>query len=441
MSRLSVLLIVIDTLRYDYVGYSKEYQNSITPFLDELSRNGLTYKWAFSSGTSTPFAFPGILASQYSSQNKLPGILGVKLTFARFMKEMGYETFGFNGGNIYVSNFYGYDNGLDFLEKKFGIGNKSEFKEKIKTILKNLKMLDLARKYYNKFHDFYRSIKRIIKSETTILTTENQFNKFLEIMSMNKNFFAWFDLMEVHGPYVGLWKASLIERIKIHRYFKMRRDFEKKDLITLAIETYSKALRLLDNKLEKVFNILDKRGILDNTLVIITSDHGEEFFEHGGYDHKPKPYDEIIRVPLIIYKKGESFSQIEKKEEAEKLVSLIDLAPSISQYLFGHYPSVFMGKPTLLGGNVNREYILAEGYQKENDKHLRHDPTKQGVRNWCIRTKTWKYMELNGERMFFDLERDPKENEPLSPDEYADCIGEYLKEWQREIIKGKLRMM
>ena len=99
---LNVLLIIIDTLRFDYVGYSKGYQNSITPFLDELSRDGLTYKWAFSSGTSTPFAFPGILASQYSSQNKLPGILGVKLTFARFMKEMGYETFGFNGGDIYV---------------------------------------------------------------------------------------------------------------------------------------------------------------------------------------------------------------------------------------------------------------------------------------------------------------------------------------------------
>ena len=50
-------------------------------------------------------------------------------------------------------------------------------------------------------------------------------------------------------------------------------------------------------------------------------------------------------------------------------------------------------------------------------------------------------MELNGKRMFFDLEKDPKENEPLSPDEYADYIREYLKEWQREIIKGKLRMM
>ena len=100
-----------------------------------------------------------------------------------------------------------------------------------------------------------------------------------------------------------------------------------------------------------------------------------------------------------------------------------------------------MGKPIILGGNIKREYIISEGYQKKDDKHLRHDPTKQGIRNWCIRTKTWKYMELNGERMFFDLERDPKENEPLSPDEYADCIGEYLKEWQREIIKGKLRIM
>jgi len=82
------------------------------------------------------------------------------------------------------------------------------------------------------------------------------------------------------------------------------------------------------------FNLLDKRGLLNDTLIIITSDHGEEFFEHDGYDHKSKPYDEIIRVPLIIYKKDENFSQTEKSEEAEKLVSLIDLAPSISQYLY-----------------------------------------------------------------------------------------------------------
>lgn len=195
-------------------------------------------------------------------------------------------------------------------------------------------MLKFAKSSYAKFHHLGDNIKRILKPESMILTTEEQFNKFFEIVSMNKNFLHGFDLMEVHGPYIGLWKTSLVERIKINKYFEVRRRYRKRNLMTLGIEIYTKALKLLDNKLEKIFNLLDKRGLLDDTLVIITSDHGEEFFEHGGYDHKPKPYDEIIRVPLIIYKKGENFSQTEKSEEAEKLVSLIDFAPSISQYLY-----------------------------------------------------------------------------------------------------------
>lgn len=441
---LNVLLITIDTLRYDYVGYSRSYQDTMTPFLDELSRDGLTYKWAFSSGTSTPFAFPGILASQYASQKKSPGLLGVKFTFASLMKKMGYRTFGFNGGNMYLSDFYGYNNGLDFLEEKFisrtqsTQSKKNKIRKKIKNILKTLGLLNFAIKSYNRFSVFY---KYILKAQTKILTSGKQFAKFLELVSTNEKFFVWFNLMEVHGPYWGLWKSSLLERMKMDEYFRKRLYYKKDDLVSIGIKFYSKALRLLDSKLEKFFNLLDKKGLLNDTLVIITSDHGEEFFEHGGYDHKPKPYDELIRVPLIIYKKNENFSKVEKEKESEKLISLVDLAPSISQYLFGYYPkNFFIGKPTILGGNFERDYIIAEGYQKKDDEYLLHDPTKQDIRNWCIRTKTWKYMELNGKKMFFDLVKDPKEKNPIFPDKYIDNVREYLKDWQREIIKRKLQI-
>jgi len=438
---MNLVLIIIDTLRYDFVGYTRNYKDSITSVIDEISRDGLTYNYVFSSGTSTPFAFPGLLASSYASQHKLPGILGVKWTLSEFMRYMGYDTFGFNGGNSYVSNLFGYDKGTTILEKSYQVNGKSGFRRRIKNILEKVNMLEFSKKIYEKYTEIKRFGKYLLKSEPFILTAEKQISDFINILDQKKprKFFAWFDFMEVHGPYLGLWKASLRERIKMYELFKSRPFCKERKLLPVAVSTYSKALSELDNQIESLLNSLDRRGLLKDALIVITSDHGEEFFEHGDYDHKPKPYDEIIRIPLIVYHHGEKFSIQEKKNESQKLISLVDIPVSILNYLFGRWPRTFIGKPTFLGGQAERNFIFSEGYARKNSRYLVHDPEKKGIRNWCIRTKFWKYMKINGKSLFFDLENDSKERNPVEPSEkHLKLINEYLQQLNREKISCRV---
>jgi len=287
-------------------------------------------------------------------------------------------------------------------------------------------------------------MKYISNSEPFIFTAEQQVNNFFELISENKgkNFFAWINFMEVHGPYLGLYNANIIERYHMYSVVQKRPFSNSKKYFSWNKHFYTQGLKIVDGIIGKLINFLDTKKMLNNTLIIITSDHGEEFLEHGEYDHKPKPYDEIIRIPLIIYKKGERFSKIEKKAEAEKLVSLVDLAPSILNYLFNSYPQLFMGEPVILGGSAKREYILSEGYQKKDDQFHRHDPKKEGIRNWCIRTKDWKYMELNGNKMVFDLLKDPKEQTPFSLNHYfLSSMSEYINELHRKEMKHKIKTL
>jgi len=103
-----------------------------------------------------------------------------------------------------------------------------------------------------------------------------------------------------------------------------------KDKISLVSEIYSKAIEILDTKFGIILNMLDIHNMLDNTLLVITSDHGEELLEHGDYDHRPKPFDEIIRIPLIVYSKNVRFSKSEKRQNLKNsfllLIFLFQLA-------------------------------------------------------------------------------------------------------------------
>ncbi|PLV59322.1 sulfatase [Thermotoga sp. KOL6] len=436
---MNILFLVIDTLRYDYVSCSESFEKSHkTPILDEIASQGLIYDHAFSSGTSTPFSFPGILASIYSSQTVTPGVIHAPLTFAEYLKQKGYVTFGSDGGNIYVSDLYGYARGIIFWQSERKMELKKRFlKSKIKKALEKMKLGNLTYKASEIF--------KILLNVAIIYKAQNQIDKFIELLKENKNqrFFAFIDFMDVHGPYQGLWEQSLRERFLINKFFRDRGKFsreEAKKWRTLAEDWYTQGLEIVEHHIGRLLNALDTMGILRDTIVIITSDHGEEFLEHGNFDHLPKPFEEIIRVPLIVKVGNEKFSQEERNSEKKKLVSLVDLAPSISRFLFGEKPKEFVGKDTLFGGKDTREYIYCEGFRRKDS--IAHDPLKKGIHNWCIRTKDKKLMKLDGQLYLFDLRADPKEQYPSKIEDTSQIpeeIQSYMKNFKHELLRYTLK--
>jgi len=152
--------------------------------------------------------------------------------------------------------------------------------------------------------------------------------------SKNNPFFLWTHYMDVHEPYLPEKKyvdrvdsSIKMEEKEIFDMFKnviLERDVSDIKKVEIQRKFYKAKVIEMDEYVKEFFGNLDELGLLDNTIVIITSDHGEEFGEHGGLSHDGKMYGELIDVPLFIFDKD-----ISEEKIFERPVSSVDISPTI----------------------------------------------------------------------------------------------------------------
>ena len=154
----------------------------------------------------------------------------------------------------------------------------------------------------------------------------------------------------------------------------------------------------LDSQLGKLFSYLEENGTMDDTLIIFSSDHGEEFYEHDGFEHGHTQYDEQVRTPLIIM--GDGFPE---GEEIEDSVGNTDIVPTILEWIGLPIPEILEGVPLqeVISGEIENDRMIF------GEDCLRGTQRKYGL-EWpykCIfdfETHTFR---------LYDLERDPGELE------------------------------
>jgi arylsulfatase A-like enzyme len=171
------------------------------------------------------------------------------------------------------------------------------------------------------------------------------------------------------------------------------------------IALYDAEIMFVDNLLGTLFQMLKDTGILKDTILIITSDHGEEFKEHGDFDHLPKLYDELIHVPLIIYD-----ADLESRR-IDAVVSLIDIAPTILDLLEFDPIDKWQGRSLVPLVGKNEENWTDEAYSEVSHEayKLRIELNK---RKTSIRTNEWKFIldEDSDRRELYNLSKDPGEH-------------------------------
>jgi arylsulfatase A-like enzyme len=163
----------------------------------------------------------------------------------------------------------------------------------------------------------------------------------------------------------------------------------------------------------KVVENLKANNILDNTLVVITSDHGEEFMEHGQIGHLQQ-FEEVLRVPLII-RFPKNFPIVNRVIENE--VQHIDLLPSLLDILELSSPFFGQGKSWV-------NFITKSDQVKEKDRASFAFSKTLGVEKFALKVGNRKIMGKNGVVQFvFDLDKDPREEKnllkttsPIDPD-------------------------
>ncbi|KXB06242.1 hypothetical protein AKJ53_00900 [candidate division MSBL1 archaeon SCGC-AAA382F02] len=427
MANKNVILITIDCLRADHVG-CMGYDRPTTPNIDELAEDGALFNEAFSQGSKTATSFPALLTSTYPLMFKeYKRISEPRKMISEVLREHGYSTAAIHS-NPSLSSFFNYDRGFDYFED-FLVSKKKEssdgssrlqnqFRKIREKIMKKLEDLHFESKIFQKIRrtKVGKLLEKVLGAEN-VPNAEKINERFLKWVQevKNENFFAWIHYMDIHMPLIPPKKFLRIFSDSFERLDstgikkKAQKGKLSGDEFENWMDLYDAEIRHVDSAVGEILEELEKLDILEETTVVITSDHGDEQLDHGGVGHVSRSlYDELIHVPLIIWD-----SEIEQAR-VNSLVELLDAAPTILEILEIEKPIEFVGEsliPILNGAGEGRERVISEFANSfENSEMV--PPRNKKV---SYRTKNWKLiLDLDKEQNeLYNLSSDPEEKENL----------------------------
>jgi arylsulfatase A-like enzyme len=377
--RHNVILISIDTLRADHLG-CYGYQRDTTPRIDSFRRDASLFELAIAQAPSTlpshASMFTSLLPRHHgASIANDSGIDPAAPTLAAILKREGYATASFNGG-IQLDPLYGLSRGFDTYVSARPSGADAEV------------LVDPVDRF-----------DHVVSAAMQWIRDRN-----------SRPWFLFLHTYEIHHPYtpdpalLALmnpdYDGALPDRISVDLLQRINRgETAVGDADIAHIEaTYDAELRSVDTAFGTLVDFLRSQGLYDDAVIVVTSDHGEEFGEHGfvGW-HSHSLYDELLRVPLLVKLPG---SRGGGRSVAAQVTG-IDLAPTILDALDVAIPHSFAGHsllPAIAGAGNGREYVVS---QRDVDGLDEHD---------AIRSRRWKWSRGG----LFHLESDPLETTDVS---------------------------
>jgi len=410
-----IILITVDSLRADHLG-CYGYHRDTSPTIDRLASGGVLFSQAISSAGRTPDAFPSMLASVLPTIGKPGTIPRSARTLAQQLKEDGYHTAAFHS-NPYLTRYYGYDRGFDTFSDS--LDEYSFWKGRL--WMRAATKPQRNHKSNKLIAFMFKLVARILMPfsfhivRRPIVTAEKITQQGLDWLNgQHGKGFLWLHYMDVHHPYLPLPQyLSQFRQEPIGRrrtaglYRRMLKEPRKlsPDDITALVDLYDADIKYVDDNIKRLLDGLGSR--LEDALVIVTADHGDEFGEHGRFSHQSL-YEGIIRVPWIMAGPG-----IKSGAVVEQQVNLLDLLPTINSLVGVYNPPAFKGKsrlPAINGQPGDSDGIVGVYNRADLGRSL-----------ISFRTPHWKYIRT--ERMkgsaaalseeTYNLKNDPGEKHNL----------------------------
>lgn len=390
-----VVLFVIDTLRADALGAYGSTRTE-TPAFDALAERGILFENAY---TPAPWTLPATVSLLTSTPPCEHGVVldGDRVaptthTLAERMAEAGYETASFYA-NPYAGPTSGMDRGFDTA-----------------------------------------SLRRFTDGETVA-------HWLTERSDPGRPFFLYVHNVEPHDPYGPAHGVHDSQRAHVNRLLRRFRSLTRVDwkkgeslgttdnteqqrrLMDRMVELES-TLRALyradvqraDRRLGSVVDALREHGVWEDTVLVVTSDHGEAFGEHGGWLHDQSLYEELVRVPLLV-----RLPRDEEGHQVDAPATLLDVAPTLLERVGAPTDSSLRGRtlaPVLRNGDalVPREGPLLIAQRINRKKFYRPFHEQRGELNVALRQGRWKGIWNPEPRRFelYDLAEDPREKENVA---------------------------
>jgi arylsulfatase A-like enzyme len=329
-ARPNILVIVIDSLRTDRVGFYDTH-GDLTPFLDSLAEHGNVFWNAYAQSSWSSPSMASLWTSRYPSQHGVNAFTSVLPdtgpTLVTILKQHGYVTGGFSA-NFLLSKHAGFAQGFDHY-RTFATAPKP------RNMYFNARAAAVNREALA-WLDTLRGQGPTPQGPTP----QGAAPVFLYLHYMEPHFPYWppkdfFDRVLAQRPNALAERQILYDMI-----FANRNRWHQTDEATVAVlrDLYDATVLNIDAKLSDLFSQLKSRGFLDHSIVVITSDHGEAFLEHGSTSHGNTLYNEVIHVPLLLLVSGQS-----TRTDIRRPVSLVDLGPTLLDLVGISAPSSFEG--------------------------------------------------------------------------------------------------
>ena len=421
-----VVLLTVDSLRWDDVGCFGESQIDfdLTPRIDEVAEDGVRYDAAISNGPSTLYSFLATFTSTYPLEYEEDST-GNRPILTEELADAGYQTAGFHS-NPFLSRHYGFDRGFDHYRDFTGSSDESHDTADTKRIL--LGKFKRALRQSPLLYEFAKEIKNYWTPPYTRAGPINdEVIDYLDDYDGSSPLFLWTHYMDTHHPYlpepeyrnlpfvpdISRWQmirlAAKIDLIK-------REDYPAENVSDDAVRNlralYRAQVNRVDDAVGRVVDGLKENDLYDDALIVIASDHGDEFMEHGMLGHSPSLYDELIHVPLIVKPPADEDVGVAAVTD---LFSYQDIAPTALDFANLTPPEKMRGesvRPSLRTGETKRDQVISEYFHT-------------GTRITSLRTRNWKYIldDYHDREELYDLNADPDEQNEASrehPDQFRE---------------------
>lgn len=423
----NVVFITIDSLRNDHVSWTEEPAVD-TPYFEKLAARGTVFEKAFATAPMTSASIPGLLAGAYPMDHGYERLESAHVPVQERLSDAGVSTIGITG-NIVTSSLFDYDRGFDRFYDTIP-------KEK-RELVKRLADQEIDREQGVEPAEWKRQRAMQLRDNTDRVVPYGQADeltdealKSVEQLADSDRTFMWLHYMDPHYPYAppeefvegeSGWDRSEVNRA-VHHWMNDRPEQAgprpdsddsypgPPEAVDAFREYYRAEVRFVEDQIQRLLSALEREGGLEETVVILAADHGEEFLEHGDYGHRAKMYDELLHVPLLVVDGSNSLFPSDAR--VAELTSLVDLPTTIADVLDCEPDPDWRGQSLRNavesdGDRTARPYALSEVCHS-NSFCGSLDPEEAIV---SLRSDSWKYIK-NRQRdreKAYDLENDPGE--------------------------------
>ena len=402
--RMNVVVVLIDALRQDRIGPNNESTRSKTPHINKIADRGTNFVNAYTTINATDPAITSLHSGRHLnghgvihhgsrvSQDEKQNVENVTL-FPEVLKNHNLDTYSYT----YKGRWHqrGFRNDQDRIHSGL-----------------------------SKFCKAARSLFRLSRDNDII-------DSFRAELDAGNQFYSFVHLRDTHIPYNASMDSlhpttsddstlvNLAEDYGYHSwtYDKFHEWSEEygEDTTPAHIEAmYDEAVKIADNKVGNLIDILTNKNILEDTILVILSDHGESLGEHGIYFDHHGLYDETIKIPMII-----NHPMIDQVGCVSEFVQITDIAPTILDLINLSHDMSFDGSSLvkhMMGKNdsFSRNAILAEEAHTQRKRMIRTDEYKC---IWSIRNNNicrYCCMEHGAETELYNLIDDPNENDNIA---------------------------